>query len=46
MEIFLYLFNFSKEVIQLTDWQTDKKFGPSCILMIVSIDATNKISES
>ena len=30
LEIFLYLYNFSEEVSQLTDWQTDKKFRIIC----------------
>ena len=31
LEISLYLSNFSKEVSQLTDWQTYKKFKIKCI---------------
>ena len=46
LEISLYLSNFSKEVSQITDWQTYKKFGSPWILMIMSRDATCKISES
>ena len=39
-EISLYLSNFSKEVSQLTDWQTYKQFGSPQILMIGSKDQT------
>ena len=42
-EISPYLSNFSKEVRQLTDWQTYKKFGYPWILMIVSRDAYAEI---
>ena len=46
LEISLHLSNFSKEVSQLTDCQTFKKFGSSWISMIVSRDVTYQISES
>ena len=45
-EISLYLFIFSKKVRQLTNWQTYKTFGSPWILMIMSRDASCKISES
>ena len=45
-EISLHSSNFSKEVSQLTDWQTYKQFGSPWILMFVSKDGACKISES
>ena len=43
-EIWLYLSNFSKEVSQLTDWQTCKQFGSPRILINVSKNVQKDIS--